>query len=70
MPYFKCDACGHKYSDIHTMSSCPVCMGQGKIDPRCICVCYHAAFSMKRLNIIKEKNPQCPVHGNAITQPH
>ena len=67
MGNFKCEACGHEYNDIHTMTSCPVCMGQGKIDPRCTCVYCLGSFSMRRLNIIKEKDLKCPVHGTAIT---
>ena len=66
MPHFKCDACGHEYSDIHTFTSCPVCMELGKIDIRCTCVCLHERFSMRKLNHVVKRNPQCPVHGIAI----
>jgi hypothetical protein len=65
MPWFTCGACGRSYYSPDNFTICPFCMGLGKPNGECICVNYCAAFSGIRLNLVKEKNSQCPVHGVA-----
>lgn len=62
MAEFKCDACGTTYNSCFTFTVCPYCMGFGKASQYCTCKRWRT-LAGKQLNIIKERNFSCPVHG-------
>jgi hypothetical protein len=38
-------------------------MGLGKPDKKCTCIHYRQPFSGIKMNLIYEKDPNCPIHG-------
>jgi len=65
MPSFRCEACGHPYSSTHNYEPCPHCAGLGKIPEKCTCSYFR---TLVRINSISKVNPQCPIHGEKVSQ--
>lgn len=60
MPSFSCDKCGYSWSDGHNFSSCPNCLGLGRV-PTCTCKKLRSAFG--QIIAIVSNDLNCPIHG-------
>jgi len=58
-----CDVCGTPYQG-RTFDSCPCCGGRERIPDGCTCGQLKNTLGVP-LNVIVEKNPCCPVHGDS-----
>lgn len=60
-----CSACGYKWETDQKVENCPRCEGHGRPDPKCTCSHYRGAFGIGKINVIAERNPECPIHKEA-----
>ncbi len=65
---FECPKCGRQWRDDHNVTTCPGCGGFGHPESGCTCKLFTLGFGI-RVNLIKTKDPTCPVHGELIIEP-